>query len=790
MFPSGFWRTGYFPSGYWSDAIGVAPQVVPGRGGGAGVATQNLPPTRSRTRPVIVVAEVGTVRPTILATRPVRWVLREGVQPVIQTFDIRAADRDRILAGPDRKMTLAFLDGTGKELARFHELWILDFPPGPNEFISQMRVADRRWFWAYGRVLRRFNMRRRTGVKRAPNPVAELRALIPEVQYANYSLKDQETGRKWTAREAIDVVLAEIFEKEVETVGGTRPGIIFAPELLEKFQTLPIEDLQIDDRGDQALARLLSYIPGASLFINRIGDVVLFQKADGSEEIPVFLAGPEIVGDGHIEPVKNVLTRPRSVKVQFTYEVEVRFDFAEQSGTTIVRLTEKQKESSRRVDNVLPIPDFSLDVKRFNGQETQEEAQGTYITVDEALASWRFPIFGELTHDVIRRAFMPFMDLWGSIARTGQLTPKLDIAGRVAALMQHYRRTFKIPQRWVDNYLSARAYRISTIDRATGSRGAPQVYADWAIVGSQRAFFGAGGRDRREAFHIANYKGYQDVIDENTVPIPATLNIIDQDQGIVSFDFLQDPGKVFTVFLPGTVTGPGTNPTGNIQLANRLGSTIAFDASPSGSTIVSGLDANWKCSFIVTLVPASPNDKRQLHEIEVKPEHVRDLLPSHVLENLAEGALGPSLEVRIPASVETARVRWLDGDASKIQAIFGVGLPDGADPPDLARLIVNRTGTGVQASGGASLENIARASAAAVYTEFVDRLEGEMAAKMEELIEPSGALSEVAYELVPSGKATVNLSLPDEPPVKFDFFGFLDEGTRAVVMRLVQGRPA
>src|SRR5258705_3295322 len=98
----------------------------------------------------------------LLNSKPIRWSIREGVAPVIETFHIIPGEASGL--SKERAVTLELKGPRGG--ITFKNLWIIDFPPGPNPYIAAVTVADRRYWWQYPHVLRRFNMRRRVGVKR------------------------------------------------------------------------------------------------------------------------------------------------------------------------------------------------------------------------------------------------------------------------------------------------------------------------------------------------------------------------------------------------------------------------------------------------------------------------------------------------------------------------------------------------------------------------------------------------------------------------------------------------
>lgn len=713
----------------------------------------------------------------LLGSQPVRWSIREGVQPVVESFHIAAQD----LQAFSRKARVSLELVCPRGSITFQNLWLVNTGPGPNPYISTITVADRRIWWSYTHVLRRFNMRRRVGVKRPVSPTAELQPVLPDVQYAKYSLKDPESGKKWAAVDALESVLRDVIKADPEKD---------ETYVLPKLGGLDVENLEIDDAGDAALARILSYFPGWTVYVASDGSIQFYSRGDATDETAVARMRPPIVGMGNAGPVQRRPVRPKEVHVLFTPEVEVRFDYTESASTQTTK-TEKQKEDQRLLDNVLSVPDFTLFVG--NNQVTQ----GTWITLDDALASWpvNFLRSKRITKGDLLRAFVPFKDLWGGFVLGGQKgdNARFDWAARVGALQTHWRRSFRLPQRWMDRTLSIRAYRVATVDPVTGSRAPATAYMDYIMVPGQRAFFGMGQTDRANAVAAINVPGYQATIGPTSKPSPVEVSVIDHDQGILRLEILSDPARMFTQFIPGTISDT-LIPTGDIAIAGRQGQTVAWNGAPGGNWV--SLDASWKMSVILTLIPAGPNSQDQLYRVVVKPEDVRDIVPPFAL---GQAGNGPVMTVRIPASVETARVRWADDDAQTIARIFGVGREgkDSDEQIDISRMVVNKftstraAGPGQTTTGGtvaAGLENIARAEAARIWTEYADRHHGTIGTDLAALGDLSlgGNLEELLFEIAPDGRATIQGIMP-AGGLQMSLFAFMDPGTRSLVLHLVKG---
>lgn len=720
----------------------------------------------------------------LLGSSSVRWGPSSGVKPRVEEFDMVPAHADEVfkLSWAARKPQTLLIDKDGTNKAEFKNLWVLNVSPGDNPNIKRVVIADRRWFWSYGHTLRRYNIRRHTGTKRvvATNQLA-IDPVIEKWQYAAYSLPidggDKVT--KWIPKDVLGDVLHDASKIE-QAFTGSSYGVSFMDDI---SNDVPIEGLTVDDPSDSAVMRVLSYLPEANLYINNDGDVVVYSKASGLDSSVVEALNPEIIGRGHAELVDNRFLRPKEIHVLFSYEVELRFDYFESSitGTQTALLDE------RVVENVLPIPDFTLPLPPASAKK----CQGEYITVDQAFGLWGNlpnPFGGAtqpLTHDLVQKAFMPFQDLWAAIGICGKFDPDRDWIPRVAALQQHYRQTFRINSRWVDRVLSIKPYRVATVDQASGQRAPAMAYSDYSLLNTRRSLY----KDQSIGDHRLNYaqslSGYPTTppfhIDLQTKPTPAHVTIPDSDQGIVHLEFALDPVRLYEIVLPSKIEDfSDGKPSVHGNLTDRDHGSVAFDAVTDYTKPLPKLSANYKCAFIVTAIPASPNDNRQLFRVVVKPEDVKGLVPPGLSHGL-ESAAGPIMEIRVGAGTETARVQWLDSRQDDIDSLFGVG----THPPNMDGLVLNDDKKFNVRAGAASLQNIAAAAAARLYASLSDRMQGSITGDLNKSAVPQGWISEITHEVTTKGETTTHAALP--PKVEeFNIMSFLDSSTRTTLLRLVQ----
>ena len=711
----------------------------------------------------------------ILGEQGVEWTLREGVMPAIKTFRMTPADAVTFNGNPGPyELIIKPLEGNAVKVTN---LWVLNVQPGPNPFESEITVADRRWMWSYGHVVRRYNMRRAVGTKRLLANDLQLDVNFdraPDIAYWRWSLNG---SVRWVAFSALADLMKAAGQAEKNYTGKTFT-IKIDDRIGTKISNLPLEDVEIDDAGEQAVQRMMAYIPEAGVTVDYDGTVVFFSRAAGDEEKIIGAAMPEIWGEGHTDLVKNANIRPKEIHVLFTREVEVRFDFKEVSNAHAQTVTDEPLGELRRMENVLPITDYQLPV---NGRTLP---QGCWITVDDAFRSWgNLPIVGPtrtLDHDLVQRAFIPQMDLWAALQMVGERPDffgnLVNWPGRISSLEKHYRQTFRLNSRWMDRFLSVRAYRLATIDPQSGQRGPSMAYGDYSLMASQRAIWRnhAQGHPLDYAINKSAYPtNANEYLDSTALPSPGIVSIEDHDQGIVRVDYAMDNNRTYEMVLPSQIQ-LDSMPTADYIQKTR---PIAFNEIIEGFQ-PPRLSASFKMCFILTAIPASPNTTQQLHRIVIKPSDIKGFLPDSQRVGL-DDAKGPIMEIRIGAGKEVARIAWKDEKSGEIEKIFGLT----SGQPNLDGLVLNEGSSG--GAFGPSLNAIAKAEAAAVYASLVDRYEGEMTGAMNGGLHLSGWVSEITHRYAPTGETTTRIAMPAQLP-RLSMQSLMSSSERAIMLRLAQ----
>lgn len=723
----------------------------------------------------------------ILSSSTVAWTIQDGVTPAIATFDLAPEDADKLLAGGLVPVDLILGPLLVKNLYVIQEV----APDVPG--LARVQVADRRWFWSYRMEKLGFNIRRKLGNKylEEPNRISGARTVVDTVLYAPWSMKGPGTAlgpvgsgsgssgtTPWKAHEVLDVLLERLVQAEYEVSSVRFQHIILkgAEARLSDEKATPIENLFLEGDLASCLGQLLDYLPGVGVYVDRDGIVVFYSRSNGGEAGMVQALGAAKVGAGVVRPVKLGRTRPSAINVCFDREVELRFDYNETSGQTTT-------PDALTMENVLPIPDFSLDV------DGETLPQGTWITIQQALTAWgTLPLVRgprPITIADLQRAAVPFNGLVEAIGALGIASYDVDWMSRIVTALTHYRRTFRINKRWMDRIFQLKATRVGTLDFATGSRGKSLIFSDYSYLGTLRSIFhdySSGAQDGSYVRNSAIFSG--GVISQTTPAAPGQVHVVDEDLGIISFDYFVDVAQVYGTVFPSQVelNGDNTSPGSPAPFGGPSGNLTSKTSRPRAWDILIDptrypkLTANHKCATILSATPGmggfkrrdpkKPTEAGQFHVIQIKPSDVHPFAGQ-------DDCTGPIMEVHVGAGLETARVPWLDADSNEMQAAFGLT----AGTARLNEIVLNAKGQ------GASLDAIALATAERIYHRLADRNIGSMTGTLVPDIEPGGWLSSVEHSIQPSGEMSTRVGLPDAVPA-LDIMSYLPPSTKRQIMKL------
>lgn len=697
---------------------------------------------------------------TLVGDSSISWTLTDGVKPFSADFTVLPGDDDKLTA---KLVPVDLVIGP----ATFANVYVIEKVPHPNPNLRRVRVVDRRWFWSFRQVRRAFNVRRKAGTKRLSSPQVpdDVAPIVQTVQYAPWSMRA--FANAWQPPEVLNEVLQLALKAEKDTTGKSPKLDVSA--LSKALKNIPVENLSMQCDAATAVATVLDYLPGVGLFVDAKGDVRLYRKADGSESTMLGqAAGDPKVGGGTVRPIDLSLVRPSEVRVHFVRECELRFKYVERApgATTDVG---SAAEPAMELENVIPVTDSVLYVSG------EPKCAGSWITVQKALSSWgAAPFLGgkarrELSISDVCRGLAPYGGLEEALALVGTASPDANWAARAMALRQHFRRTYRIPKAWMDRIFRLRATRVGTLDSVTAARGVAGVWSDFSYLASRRSIVCAAS-----GFGDMSYVTNVPVYDGGNLPIqavmsPFTVEIVDEDQGIIRVTPRGDFAGVYQSVLPSCVelqgdnTSPGrkpsnAGPTGDL-VAKAQGRSNAWglrDVSEKPSQ----LTANYRMALIVTAQPGMGGETDpggghaplQFSVVTVKPKDVP------AFSGQAK-CLGPRLDVIIGAGVETARIFWTDAMEGPIAAVFNAKLT-GA-PLDANTMNLNASIDSDAKAGGASCTAIAVAAAARIYHSLADRQQGSQVGDLVPGLEPAGTLSSVKHSLETTGELATALSLPE-----------------------------
>lgn len=738
----------------------------------------------------------------LLYSSPIRWTFKEGVTPAEEEFDMVPAHADKVMSSsPNQPVTLTIQIDEVQPLV-IKNLWVEGRRDSAVKYISRIRLADRRRFLKYGNVLGRYNIRREVGIQRVQATAQEvLQPVVPKIWFAAYSLKGYVPNKevtdldRWKVTEMIDDVLEKAMKIEKDYNKDTVPGVVINSEVKDLDSAMSFEGLQIDDSADFAISRALQHIPEVGITVDKDGQYVLFSKTSGKDTYYATQLQPELENRGHLTVVSNRNVRPAKIEVYFTIKCELRFDYIEPGdaahGATVVATP----LDARILDNVGPSPDWTMTI----GGETV--VQGTWKTIEEFLANWSpASPWGAtpITKSFLQKAMVPYLDLWAPFLLTGLSSPDTDWSSRAAMLDNNYRKTFRLPQRWMNNIFQLIPERVGIWDQSTGSSGPAEAYCNYAKMATQRAFWRSknGGRagPSQKGEWAVNVRGYPQggsapwngdvqLFDDNTKPVPADVTLIDADQGIFHLNWKADQFRLYEIMVPSRIVrADGSDKRPSADWANADDTPVSYDAVFDSGALPQ-LEANQKLAVLLSAIPASPNDLRQLFKVTIEPNDVKDLVPAAARTSLNDCA-GPTWQIRIGGGMDGARalIPWSDARYEDLEKLFGV--KDGE--PNLDDLVLNfeKPIGGKQA---ASLTTIAKAVAARLWTRYCDRYQGAAEGRINPGITVDGWVGGVWHAVDGMGVASTGIVLPESLP-DLPWYSILDSSTRAILFREVGPR--
>lgn len=721
----------------------------------------------------MITATLGGVE--LLAGGEVGWRFTTGVTPYQRVFVCHRSDLDRLLAlrGEDVELEITN-DANPPVNFKVKRLSILRQVPTNHPDTAAVLVSDVRWKWKYKWIMRRFNVRRKSGVRRlvSGDQVLEAQQATTDATiYGRFSLLPPDYVNKWTARDVVRVVFGEVTDWTATPIDDH----IFDA-------ALDVDDMMIDDNGMGAVSRVMSLLPGVTCRVNEEGITELYSAVDGKEEwIVNDFDGNTFVGATLPEEVSMAYERPSSFVIHYNCEDEVRFNFIEGVTRTV-------DDTSRYMKNVLPLP-VTTTINNV------EYAAGTWMEItDTLLLAWygTYPpttpmqniisqSLGPLTLSLLRQAWCN--GGWNIYVNAATSSISNDpIWGIIyKCLRDHYRQTFQISEYWVDRVIGFLPRRVSLLDPINMVWGKPSVWTNHAIKPTNRVI-GRTDADptslayNRAVFSDTDLSSEIDDISPDSDQLKnkqaqAELSIVDPQLGVFHIDYFLDAyGKTLGI-IPSCIEGydPGLAAGGDgYELASaRVDAPLKVETHCR-------LKSTFGCSIILTCLTGSPNDLGQTWAQPVTYFEAKSVLPESVQKQIF-GAYGP--EMHIHCEGYNARFAWIHEQRKYITDYILGNVPRG---PAASRMLVNDE----------FLTATAKAMAAKVYSAMVDHYEGEpmgfipdQTASDTPLL-PRGRVTAVDHIVRPDGVVYSRAELPP-PRQGLDIWSLMPEFARRYLRRIL-----
>ena len=668
------------------------------------------------------VVKLGGVE--LAATSGIAWRFISGVAAYTTTMSVHKTRWDRLQGKLGKPLTLEITDSRAVKTT-IEQVYILHLAPSDSPHRVSFVVADKRWLWPYKLVARDFNMPRKTGDRNALGEAVpvELQQFVDEYDYLPYSLQPQRT--KWTAQTALEAVL-ELVDSDgwqveswpiKDTTGQGDSG------------QFSLQGVTLRDSGDVALQRLISYIPGAAIYVNEKGQTVVFDASDLDATEEHFRQLPVGTYAGERGAwIDRKAIRPSKVIVHYQKEVEVLLEFEDDySGGT----SSQPVANDLYVDNVIPTTDPETTITEFDpGQGrtvTKKVPPGTFVRVDNwlnAMDADRPEGSLPWTWDTVKIHWFKG-DLDAVWVRGKDLDPEGNAAMRLQAFRQHFRQTFRLNRRYMERIRNLRPIRVALLDPVTGARAPAAVWGQGCIVPSSKGQLMAkrgddsvaGSKYLRNVDYLNPYYA-QNVPLLKSRPGPQRVNIVDEELGVFRLEWIVSPYGIVDSFLPCKLVNENNEDGISIsrdlkyQEDEPMGAGMIIEGGTNGIFLDDSLE--WKA--ILTAVPSSPNTRQQFHQIEVEATDIQSLFQREF--RIKDGD-GPPLEVFVSPGEVTARFGITDAAEAyqTQQLLFGLVNPEpGEEPEELpGYTIINEQ---------RELTPHARSLAAEVIAPFADNVQG------------------------------------------------------------------
>lgn len=731
----------------------------------------------------------------LAATGSVGWKFTTGTRPYVATFTVHRTAWESTLQGLlGTENTLVIRDSRGLEIP-IRQLTLMHEVPSSGPNLRSFVLADRRWRWQYTLISRDYNVPKKTGDKTAQVNVP-FQGFVTTDQYDFKGFSLEAGENIWTAQAALEDVLNQLKDE-----GDDFPFRVDSFPIKEdvgEAREFTLQNVVLRDQGDVALSRLLSFIPGATLWVDAQGTIRIINGADLSEAKRYFDDLPGATWDGQRAIViDRRAIRPKKVIVHYQREVEVLLEYSDNFSDGTVA---SQNPNRPYVENVIQTVDVATTVTEYDPILDDEITKtdlpaGTWVNFKAWLAAMnkdgvRPPASDPWTFETIKMHWL-HGDLDGALGAGGKdYDDSANISLRIQAIKQHFRQSFRINRRMMDKVRDIQNVAAMLLDPFTGTRSPARVWGQATVIPSKKGEMMTRRLDKDETYLYRLVDYYAPTVGEftdNTIKAPhgpTRVNMVDRDLGIFRLDWVLSPYGTDQAFVPSLLVNEGgsyTAPTRDLgkQDDQPMGGGVKVQDGTNGIFLADRLSYR----VLLTIIPGAPNNKRAFHRTEVKATDVERFSKGEW--GIGSGS-GPDLEVFVAPSEATARFAWQnDGAAgSTIGVLLGLDtenpIEGGIEDTELPGFVL--------INEDRELRSHAQAVAAELLANFADSIQGKVATVVpRQGVELAGNMSGAAIEAgaAPSGKVMAMHEFPGaQKPISR--LALMNEGARQVVLGIVR----
>ncbi|MCB0383776.1 MAG: hypothetical protein KDD43_00170 [Bdellovibrionales bacterium] len=588
----------------------------------SGTGLPGLPGEGSESPPPKIT--LGGVPLDIAEGGQIGWTMLTGPQPNRETFEVTEVVSEQLSALENPvSLYMEVSQGRGEKVkkvtAQFDKIYLTEVKTNFG-FTQTWQITDRRFLWEGLKIYRMYNIQWGGYEQRQLLGTSSDRRFadyetIQDIRYAKWSLKDPgsngflvpssdttEKGEVWTAKQILlDLLINAIGLDQATDIEDKLADNEFQPENL-------IFDM-IDPYS--ALQTVLAMCHG-NMYQRPDGKIEIYSLDESDDIMEAFLYDFSFVTGSEV-PFKTDLgvLRPGKIRVGFEKLYSILFKYSEDGEVVGTGTVERGAAPELDLENVLPLPDtFTVNGKKY--------VRGTIIPIFTAISLWNNdpvspPPGGKaLTKLEIRRRWCTenyLESLYGTYILKG--IPRADEvwSNRIAALRQHYRRTYRVNQFWAQRTREFKAEASTLLDPITGQKQPSPVWFDYTQIATYRQLM----KSKNPSAHVAAkvIRRHPDSIPqsffnlktfENAPPAPAEVRMINPRLGLFQIVFLDDPA--FYVMR---------NIMGEVTPVPKVAAGLSQDLTLWGRV---SLKSGFKLAALLSCLFAVPNSNKSKHFVE------------------------------------------------------------------------------------------------------------------------------------------------------------------------------